>query len=148
MLAPVLRAALDLPTILRVSVGPGWADLPQPQQVSLLAAFESFTIVSYAANFDTYSGERFDVLPDLRSAGSDQIVQTLLVPTSGASIPLDYVMRQEGGLWKAVDVLLDGAISRVAVQRSDFRSLLRPGDASALTESLQRKVKDLSAGTM
>jgi phospholipid transport system substrate-binding protein len=148
ILAPVLRSAFDLPTILRVSVGPSWAELPQAQQAMLLNAFESFTIVTYTANFANYSGERFDMLPELRSAGSDQIVQTRLVPASGAPIPLDYVMRQEGGVWKAIDVLLDGSISRVAVQRSDFRSLLRPGDASALTESLQRKVKDLSAGTM
>jgi phospholipid transport system substrate-binding protein len=62
--------------------------------------------------------------------------------------PLDYVMRAEDAGWKAVDILLDGSISRVAVQRSDFRSLLRPGDASALIESLQRKVDQLSAGTM
>ena len=34
-------------------------------------------------------------------------------------------MRQvNADAWKAVDVLLDGTISRVAVQRSDFRSLL------------------------
>jgi len=148
ILAPVIRAAFDLLTILRVSVGPGWAELPQPQQVTLLAAFEMFTFVTYAANFNSYNGERIDMLPDLRSVGSDQVVQTLLVPASATAIPIDYVMRQEGDTWKAVDVLLDGSISRVAVQRSDFRSLLRPGDASALTESLQRKVKDLSAGTM
>jgi phospholipid transport system substrate-binding protein len=147
-LAPVLRNAFDLPTILRISVGPSWAELPQPQQASLLTAFEMFTIASYAANFDTYSGERIEMLPELRTAGSEQIVQTRLVPTSGTPTPLDYVMRQEGTSWKAVDVLLDGSISRVAVQRSDFRSLLHPGDASALTESLQRKVRDLSAGTM
>ncbi len=147
-LAPVIRAAFDLPTILRVSVGPSWAELPQPQQVTLLTAFEMFTFVTYAANFNSYNGERIEMLPDLRSAGSDEIVQTRLVQASAIAIPIDYVMRQEGDTWKAIDVLLDGSISRVAVQRSDFRSLLRPGDASALTESLQRKVKDLSAGTM
>ena len=38
--------------------------------------------------------------------------------------PLDYVMRQGEKGRRAVDVLLDGSISRVAVQRSDFRSLL------------------------
>ena len=50
--------------------------------------------------------------------------------------------------WRAVDVLLDGSISRVAVQRSDFRKLLDPGDASALIASLEKKVSDLSGGAL
>ena len=49
-------------------------------------------------------------------------------------------------MWKAVDVLLDGTISRVAVQRSDFRSLLGTGDAGALIASLERKAMDFAGG--
>ncbi len=36
----------------------------------------------------------------------------------------------DAGGWRIVDVLLDGSISRVAVQRSDFRSLLGNGGAA------------------
>jgi phospholipid transport system substrate-binding protein len=43
-------------------------------------------------------------------------------------------------------VLADGAISRVAVQRSDFRSLLMRGGAPALAASLQQKTADLGGG--
>jgi phospholipid transport system substrate-binding protein len=45
-----------------------------------------------------------------------------------------------------VDVLADGAISRVAVQRSDFRRLLTRGGAPALAESLRMKSADLAGG--
>ncbi len=41
-------------------------------------------------------------------------------------------------------MLLDGSISRVAVQRSDFRTLLTGGDADALIASLRTKIADLS----
>jgi phospholipid transport system substrate-binding protein len=43
-----------------------------------------------------------------------------------------------------VDVLADGAISRVAVQRSDFRQLIKQGGAAALAKSLESKSVDLS----
>jgi phospholipid transport system substrate-binding protein len=44
-----------------------------------------------------------------------------------------------------VDVLTDGTISRVAVQRSDFQQLLQSGGvAAALTAGLQRNVANLS----
>ncbi|HUB15081.1 MAG TPA: ABC transporter substrate-binding protein [Acetobacteraceae bacterium] len=39
--------------------------------------------------------------------------------------------------WQVVDVLTDGYISRVAVQRSDFRQLLASGGPPALTAGMQ-----------
>ena len=45
-------------------------------------------------------------------------------------------------------MLLNGSISQVAVQRSDFRASVTAGDASALIQSLQRKTAELSGGTL
>jgi phospholipid transport system substrate-binding protein len=56
-------------------------------------------------------------------------------------------MRQGPGGWQAVDVLETGTISQVAVQRSDFRSLLE-GGADKLIASLKAKVDKLSGGTV
>jgi phospholipid transport system substrate-binding protein len=147
-LAPAIERAFDLQAILQTSVGVRWASLPEAQRTELMALFRKFTIASYVANFDNYSGERFEVLPELRTAGADQVVQTRLTLSKGEPIRIDYVMRESGGSWRAVDVLLNGSISRVAVQRSDFRSLLAQGDATALIASLQRKVADLSHGSL
>jgi phospholipid transport system substrate-binding protein len=55
-------------------------------------------------------------------------------------------MRNGPAGWKAVDVLANGSISRVAVQRSDFRELLANGGVPALMAALQRKVANLSGG--
>lgn len=148
MLAPAIEQALDLPQILRASVGLVWADLPASQKTQLAQVFRDYTVANYAANFDSYSGQSFRILPTTRSAGADRIVETEIVPASGTPTRIDYVMRQTAQGWKAVDVLLTGAISRVAVQRSDFRSLLRSGNATALIASLQRKVSSLSGGTL
>jgi len=53
-------------------------------------------------------------------------------------------MRNGPNGWRIVDVLADGAVSRVAVQRSDFRSLLRSGGPAALQKSLETKAAALS----
>jgi phospholipid transport system substrate-binding protein len=149
MLAPVIESVFDLPGILRACVGPRWTALPPRDQAELLDVFRRFTVASYVANFDDYDGERFEVLPDSRAAGSDEVIGTRIVGASGRAVRIDYVMRREADAWKAVDVLLDGTISRVAVQRSDFRGLLGDGpDASGLIVSLQQKVADLSRGTL
>jgi len=147
-LAPAVESAFDLETILQVSVGPTWAMLPPDQKTMLEAAFRRYTIASYVNSFDNYTGQRFDISSQLRDLpNGEQLVNTRIVPRSGDVHVLDYVMRQDPQGWRAVDVLLDGTISRVAVQRSDFRSLLTRGGAAALAKSLQDKTADLSGGS-
>jgi phospholipid transport system substrate-binding protein len=147
-LEPAVEHAFDLEDILKTSVGLRWAAMPETEQEALAAVFQRFTIASYVANFDAWNGERFEVLPELRPAGADQVVQTLIQPAKGEPEKIDYQMRQGPSGWKAVDVLLDGAISRVAVQRSDFRALLTGPDAEPLIASLRAKVAKLSGGSI
>ena len=147
-LAPAVERAFDLDTILKVSVGLRWDAMDSQTETRLVRTFRRFTIATYVANFDKYDGERFKVLPGSRDLGPDRIVRTEIVDSNGERIRLDYVMRATGRTWRAVDVLLDGSISRVAVQRSDFRKILAGGDAEALVASLRRKIADLSGGAL
>jgi phospholipid transport system substrate-binding protein len=147
-LAPEVDQAFDLSAVLSVSVGPGWASLSPDQQSRLLDAFRRYTVASYVANFDSYAGQDFTVSPDTRSLGVDRVaVQSRIVKISGDATELDYVLKQTPLGWKVIDVLAGGSISRVAVQRSDFRRILSNG-GDALLESLQRKTSDLSDGAL
>jgi len=145
-LVPVIDGTFDLRDILVRSVGTHWAGLADPMREKLFAAFRTFTVVTYVANFDHYDSEQFRILPEQRSVGVEKVVATRITQQSGSVVKIDYVMRQEAGGWRVVDVLLDGSISRVAVQRSDFRALLNRGGAPALMASLQQKIADLSGG--
>ncbi len=145
MLAPAVDQALDMGTILQVSVGSMWSTLSPDQHAALLDAFRRYTINSYLSSFNSYDGQRFVIDPNLRAVGADQVVQTKIVPKSGDAHSLDYVMRQDGAGWKAVDVLAEGSISRVATQRSDFRSLVMRGGSDALLATLQKKAADLAS---
>jgi phospholipid transport system substrate-binding protein len=144
-LAPVIDQVFDLDAILRVSVGAPWTSLPSDQQELLRQAFRRYTVASYVNSFDEYNGQRFELLPDTRPLGNgQQVVQTRIVPRDGNTHELDYVMKSRGSAWRVADVLADGTISRIAVQRSDFRRLLARGGATALAASLQEKSADLS----
>jgi phospholipid transport system substrate-binding protein len=147
-LAPVVDQVFDLETVLKVSVGLRWDNMDPAVRTRLLKAYRRFTIATYVANFDRYDGERFQILPGARNAGTDRIVGTEIVTGGGERLRLDYVMRDDNGTWRAVDVLLEGSISRVAVQRSDFRKILANGDADALVANLRRKIADLSDGAL
>lgn len=144
-LAPVVDRSFDLESILRASVGAGFSGLEPAKLQALRVAFRDYTVASYVHSFDNFAGQRFDVQPDTRTvAGGEQIVMTKIVAADGDAHELDYVMHAQGGAWRVVDVLADGSVSRVAVQRSDFRRLLSQGGATALIDSLQAKAKDLA----
>ena len=146
MLAPVIDRVFDLDAILRQSIGPAWTTLPPSQQDTLRPAFRRYTVASYVNSFDRFNGQRFAVEPQTRPVDNgEQVVRSRITPVSGDGHELDYVMRNTGGSWRAVDVLADGSVSRVAVQRSDFRRLLSRGGAVALAESLA--TKSLSLGS-
>jgi phospholipid transport system substrate-binding protein len=146
MLTPVIQQSFDLGQILRTSVGSRFASLPAGQQTELLDLFTRYTVASYVANFDGFSGERFEVSPKPRQVGADQVVETRIVTSGGDSPRIDYVTRHTDSGWRVVDVLLDGSISRVAVQRSDFRALVGGNDAAPLIASLRQKIASLEAG--
>jgi phospholipid transport system substrate-binding protein len=134
--------------VLAASIGLSWATLPAEQKPMLEAAFRRYTISSYATSFSSYNGQSFKVSSAVRSlANGEVVVQSHLVRADGSTVKLDYVMRRGPSGWQAVDVLMDGSISRVAVQRSDFRSLLSSGGAPALVAGLQHKVANLSGDT-
>ncbi|HET7881586.1 MAG TPA: ABC transporter substrate-binding protein [Acetobacteraceae bacterium] len=149
MLTPAIEHAFDLAAILQLSVGPSWTSLAAADQNTLLTAFRRYTIANYVNSFDNYNGQRFDIQPNTRPLpNGEQVAQTKIISSSGESHELDYVMRQQAAGWKAVDVLADGSISRVAVQRSDFRRLVSSGGARALIDSLNQKTSDLSGGAL
>ena len=146
LLAPAVDHAFNLPTVLQTSVGLRYRSLPDAQKQQLQQVFRQFTIARYVSNFAPGTNETLKVLPDPRpsSYGSDQIVQTQIISSSGGVTKVDYVMRQFPQGWQVVDVLLDGHISQVAVQRSDFGSTLSTGDASPLIDSLKKKIQNFS----
>ena len=148
-LAPVVQQVFNLDSVLATSVGLSWATLPPALKAPLAQAFTRYTVSSYLANFNNYNGERFQILPQVRTISADQVVvQTRLLPTSGEPVELDYVMRRFPVGWQAVDVLMNGSISRVAVQRSDFTHLMGRGGAPALVTALDSKVSTLSGGRL
>jgi len=142
-LAPVIRATFDLPAMTRIAVGPDWSAIQSNQQAELIENFTRMTTATYASRFDGYSGERFEVEPTVEERSSGRIVRSKLIPSNGAPIALNYLLRNSGNTWKAVDVYLSGTISELATRRSEFGSILKSGGPSALIESLRQQTDKL-----
>ena len=145
IVGPVLDDVFDLPEMARLTLGSAAKTLSPEQMAALATAFREFSVANYAANFDTYSGERFEQDPP-RPSGNTTIVPTRLIPADGSqAVELDYVLRQVGGAWKITDVLAEGGASQAAANRADFKPILTKNGFDGLMAALTAKTKALAA---
>jgi phospholipid transport system substrate-binding protein len=142
-LDPAIRKAFNLPLMTRLSVGPDWVKLSPDEQKSITVAFSDFSVSTYAARFDGYSGEHFDVDPNPTQTTGGVIVNTKLVQTNGEDVQLNYLMRDGESGWQILDVFLKGTVSELATRRSEFSTVLRRDGAEALLRLIQSRADDL-----
>ena len=135
-LDPAVTRAYDFATMVRFAVGPSWASFTPAQKQALTEAFERLTVASYVHELTGWSGERFEVDPDVVTRGPDKVVTTHLISPGQAPVPIAYRMRETGGAWKIIDVFFNGSISQLTTRRSDFASIVAGGGAPALLAHL------------
>ena len=144
-LAPAVERVFDVSFMTRLAIGPSWSTLPAVQQQRLTEAFRHYIVATYADRFDSWSGEQLEVIGE-QPYNAAVIVQTKIAKPGGETTTLNYLMHQSQGSWQISDVYLDGTISQLAVQRSEFNSILRREGADGLVMALNRKVDLLSHG--
>ena len=142
-LDPAIHRAFNLPLMTRLSVGPDWQKLSPEEQKSLTAAFSDLSVSTYAARFDGYSGEHFDVDPNPAPTSGGVIVNTKLVQSNGEPVQLNYLMRDGDAGWQILDVFLKGTVSELATRRPEFSTVLRRDGAQALVQLIQTRAADL-----
>jgi phospholipid transport system substrate-binding protein len=138
-LAPVIGRLFDVPLMARLAVGPSWATLSPAQQQQVTEAFGHYIAATYADRFDSYSGEQLQVTGE-QPYGAGVIVQTKITQLKGDSVSLNYRLRENAGSWQIADVYMDGSISQLATQRSEFHSILQREGVDGLITALNRKV--------
>ncbi|WP_135469480.1 ABC transporter substrate-binding protein [Crenalkalicoccus roseus] len=145
-LRPAMQAAFNLPAMARIAVGPPWAQMSQAEQQALAQAFADWSVATYAARFDGYGGESFETTGENRLPNGDTLVRTQLNRPNEAPVALNYLLRQQNGQWRIVDIYLAGSISELAGRRAEFATLLREGGAERLTAELRQRTERLRQG--
>jgi phospholipid transport system substrate-binding protein len=146
-LEPVLRKSYDFPFMTRIAVGHDWTGLSPSDQARLTDLFAEMSIANYAARFNGYTGERFEIVGQGPGPGDAVVVQTRLVRPNEAPVELNYVMRQSPDGWRIIDVLLEAKFSELARQHAEFAAVLKSGGVPELIATLEQKIKALADQT-
>ncbi|QCE32656.1 hypothetical protein FAI41_03150 [Acetobacteraceae bacterium] len=150
ILAPAIQKDFDLNGILIRSVGHGFDGLSAADQSLLKESFYRYTLAHYASIFKPGTSAVFSVDPEPKIINPGKlIIHTKIGGENdhGDGTAIDYVMEPEGTQWKVKDVLLEGHISQVAAQRSDFKLPFRDGGAQGLAQLLDGKTQTALQGS-
>ncbi len=149
-LEPALAEAYDFAEMTRVTTGRHWRSFTDGQKQQVIAAFHDLSIATYAARFDGFGGERFEILGEEAAPAGNLRVNNQIVPGSGEPIRIDYLLRQYSGQWRIIDVYLKSSVSELAVRRAEFTDVLAKDGFDGLIADLKAKVAKLQgegAGT-
>lgn len=144
-LKPVIGGTFDLPFMARAVVGPVWSSAPESERQDMTNAFGRFVTATYAAQFDSYAGQRFQTRGE-QPYGASVIVDTRIVKADGKEVVIKYLMRPDGAGWRIGDIFLDGTVSELAARRSEFSSIVRERGVAGLIAALNRKAQALVGG--
>ena len=145
-LAPVIRRSFDIVSMARLSVGPSWTGLSDPQRQQMTESFGRYISAIYADRFDSYDGQKLEVTGE-QPAPSGVMVKSQIIKVSGEPVKVDYMMRRNGDSWLIADIYLDSAISEVATRRSEFAAILKNDGIDGLIAALNRKADSLTGTT-
>jgi len=145
-LEPALSDAYDFPEMTRVSLGRHWRELTDEQKQQVTAAFKDLSLATYAARFNNFSGQRFEILGEEPAPGGSVRVNNQIVPSDGTPIRIDYLVKQKDGQWRVTDVYLKSSVSELAVRRADFTDTLAKSGVNGLLADLKAKVDKLRSG--
>lgn len=145
LLEPVLRRSFDFPFMTRISVGRAWGDFGAAERAQIIDLFAEMSIANFAARFDGFSGERFEIVDQRPGPRDGIVIESQIVRPAESPVGLHYVLREFEDGWRIIDVLLDAKYSELARQRSEFTAVLKSGGLPDLIATLEQKIQELSA---
>ncbi|GAB3675065.1 ABC transporter substrate-binding protein [Salinisphaera aquimarina] len=138
-LAPIIDDTFDLPRIAKLALGGEWKTLDAAQQKAYVAKFRKDTIATYASRFDGYDGQKFEVTGASDAAGGRRQVKTDIVEKNGKRTPISYVLANEGGQWRIINVVA-GGVSDLALKRGQYTSAIRSKGADGFLEQFDKQL--------
>lgn len=135
----LLNDSFDMNTIGRFSLGTNWKSATPAQQQEYLKLFNNMIVKVYSKRFSDYKGQKFEV-KSARPEGKDSVVTSFIVPNDGPQVQVDWRVRNKGGSYKVVDIIVEG-VSMSQTQRADFASVIQRGggNVEALLQHLRQQ---------
>jgi phospholipid transport system substrate-binding protein len=137
-LEPVISGTHDFDFVTPRVFGDDWQKLSDPQKQTVADLYRRVSIMTFAQQFDSFHGERFEVVSSNPASDGDQFVRTVMHGPQGQHIAFDYLLHQKAGKWFIVNTVFDG-VSGLSMDRARYQPLLQQRGPDALIDQLRKQ---------
>jgi phospholipid transport system substrate-binding protein len=139
----IVTKAVDLEGMAKSALGKTWSETPPAKQKKFLDAFKGRFRKATGEQFDQYRSTSIKYFPE-RKEDDDTIVPTE-VAVKGEPTRIEYRMREEKGVWRIVDIIVDD-VSTVENYRSSFNRIIKKEGMDGLIARLNGTGKVVDSG--
>ena len=130
----------------RLSVGPGWRGATPEQRQALMREFRTYVVRTYSGALSRVTDHQVKMRPfKAQPTDTEVVVRSLVAPSNGDPIQLDYRLEKTDSGWKIFDVTILG-VSMVETFRNSFASEVNQNGVDGLIKALADRNKQLAAG--
>jgi phospholipid transport system substrate-binding protein len=142
-LESIVTKAVDLDAMAKSALGKTWTETPPAKQKKFLEAFKSRFRKATGEQLDQYRSTEIKYFPE-KKEDDDTLVPTEVL-VKGEPTHVDYRMRQTGGTWRIVDIVVDD-VSTVENYRSSFNRIIKKEGMDGLIARLNGTGKVVDSG--
>lgn len=140
LLDPVIKDSFALSHMALQTLGRYAKTLKPEERDLMINIYTDWTIATYAARFDSYSGEKFQVVSESGSQQGTMTVISKLIKGNGDEVVFHYLMQNAEGAWRVIDIQIKG-VSQLALTRAQFTGVFRDKGFKGLIEMLKEKIR-------
>lgn len=142
-LAPSVETSFHLPLMVQIAIGGHWANATPSERAQLIGSFRRMSVATLATLFDSYDGEKFQIIAEKPGPQHTQLVMTKLTKSDKSTVDIAYVARKFADGWRMIDVIIDNGISELMVRRSEYNLVLKNDGIPGLITLLNEKADEL-----
>lgn len=139
----IVTKAVDLEGMAKSALGKTWDETPSAKRKKFLDAFVGRFRKATGEQLDQYRSTEVKYYPE-KQEGDDTLVPTE-VTVKGEPTKVDYRMREAGGSWRIVDIVVDD-VSTVENYRSSFNRIIKKEGMDGLISRLNKTGKVVDSG--
>ena len=131
----------------RWTLGRNWRRASESEQKEFLSLFEDLMVAMYVDRFQSYSGEKLNIIKTQTIDENRATVHTEIVRPQGVDAkPISILWRvgRQDAIYKVLDVVVEGVSMSITLQ-NEFASIIKnTGSVAGLIEELRKKTAQLN----
>jgi phospholipid transport system substrate-binding protein len=132
------KQRFDFTTMSKLVLKRDWKRFQPAEQTEFVNEFTEYLSASYGTRIARYKNEQVATLGTRSESNGDVTVQTAIKGGQFDGATVDYRMRQIGGKWQVIDVVIEG-ISLVSNFRQQFADVIAKGGPQELLKRIKAK---------